>query len=31
MNKTTDSQKKATKKWVENNREHIRKALNLIM
>ena len=22
MNKTTDSQKKATKKWVENNREH---------
>lgn len=22
MNKTTDSQKKATKKWEENNREH---------
>ena len=22
INKTTDSQKKATKKWVENNREH---------
>ena len=22
MNKTTDSQKKATKKWAEKNREH---------